>query len=127
MTRLFAAAIGISIVGSVMAQSSFTIVRPADGSRVREKVRVLLPKNSIDEGTYVGVFLGGKFVEAVVPPIDTTNPNYRVYVLDTKGRKIPDGELKLELVKYEGSDTPRIADRSSVTVTVGNQMNIKIP
>ena len=124
MKRLLAVAVGICIVGSVMAQSSFTIVRPADGSKVREKVRVLIPKNSLEPGSYVGVFLGGKFVEAVVPPVEG---NYRVYTLDTKGRNIPDGELKLELVKYEGNDTPRIGDRSSVTVTVGNQMNIAVP
>jgi hypothetical protein len=124
MKRLLAVSIGICLVGTIMAQGSFTIVRPADGSKVREKVRVLIPKNSLEAGSYVGVFLGGKFVEAVVPPVEG---NYRVYTLDTKGRNIPDGELKLEFVKYEGSDNPRISDRSSVTVTVGNQMNIKIP
>lgn len=127
MKRLLAAAIAVSIVGTVMAQSSFTIVRPADGSKVREKVRVLIPAKSIEDGSYVGVFLGGQFVEAVVPPIDQTNKNYRVYTLDTKGRKIPDGELQLELVKYAAGDQPRIEDRSSVTVTVGNNMNVPIP
>jgi hypothetical protein len=127
MKRLLAVAIGICVVGSIWAQGSFTIVRPADGSKVREKVRVLIPKNSLDAGSYVGIFLNGQFVEAVVPPVDTTNANYRVYTLDTKGRKIADGEVKLELVKYEGGDTPRIMDRSSITVTVGNQMNIKVP
>ncbi len=110
-----------------MAQSSFTIVRPADGSKVREKVRVLIPKNSIEPGAYVGVFLDGKFVEAVVPPVDGKDGKYRVYTLDTKGRNIQDGEMKLELVKYEGADPPRISDRSSVTVTVGNHMNINVP
>lgn len=124
MKRLLAGIVGICIVGSVFAQGSFTIVRPADGSKVREKVRVLIPKNSLENGAYVGVFLGGKFVEAVVPPVQG---DYRVYTLDTKGRNIADGELKLELVKYEGGDTPRIVDRSSVTVTVGNQMNIPMP
>jgi hypothetical protein len=71
--------------------------------------------------------LNGQFVEAVVPPVDTTNSSYRVYTLDTKGRKIADGEVKLELVKYEGGDTPRIMDRSSITMTVGNHMNIAVP
>lgn len=123
MKRLLAAVLGICIVGSVMAQS-FTIVRPADGSKVREKVRVLIPKNSLEPGSYVGVFLNGKFIEAVVPPVEG---NYRVYTLDTKARAIPDGEQKLELVKYEGGEAPKIADRSSVTVTVGNQMNINVP
>src|ERR1044072_2986539 len=127
MRRMLAAAIAVSIVGSAMAQTSFTIVRPADGSKVREKVRVLIPTASIENGSYVGVFLGGQFVEAVVPPVDQTNKNYRVYTLDTKGRKIPDGELQLELVKYAAGDTPRIEDRSSVTVTVGNNMNVPVP
>jgi hypothetical protein len=133
MKRLLAGIVCMAVMGSVMAQSSFTIVRPADGSKVREKLRVLIPKNSLEPGSYIGVFLGGKFVEAVVPPIEG---DYRVYTFNTKTPRpsvpewrngIPDGELKLELVKYEGGDTPRIMDRSSVTVTVGNQMNIAIP
>src|ERR1044071_7162347 len=101
MKRLLAAIVGICVVGAVMAQSSFTIVRPADGSKVREKIRVLIPKNSIEGGSYIGVFLNGKFIEAVVPP---TDGNYRVYTLDTKARGIADGDMKLELVKYEGGD-----------------------
>jgi len=133
MKRLFAVVLGFCIVGSVLAQSSFTIVRPADGSKVREKVRVMIPKDSLEEDTYVGVFLNGKFVEAVVPPVQG---NYRVYTLDTKIPRgsepewrdgIPDGEMKLELVKYQGGDSPKVVDRSSVTVTVGNHMNIAIP
>src|SRR5579862_3914402 len=130
MKRLLVIALSICIVGSALAQSSFTVVRPADGSKVREKVRVMIPKNSIDPGSYIGVFLNGKFVEAVVPPVEG---NYRVYTLDTKlptgtfPAGIPDGEMKLELVKYEGGDAPRIVDRSSVTVTVANHMNISIP
>lgn len=116
-----------------MAQSSFTIVRPADGSKVREKVRVLIPKNSVDSNSYIGVFLNGKFVQATMPPVEG---NYRVYTLDTKSpigsvpefrNGIPDGEMKLELVKYEGGDAPRIVDRSSVSITVGNHMNVNIP
>lgn len=125
MKRVFAAALAICIAGSVLAQGSFTIVRPADGSKVRENIRVLIPKNSLEEtGSYIGVFLGGKFLEAVIPPV---SGNYRVYTLNTKKRNIPDGELKLELVKYVTyQDAPRIVDRSSVTVTVGNRANVPI-
>lgn len=111
-----------------MAQN-FTIVRPADGSKVREKVHILIPKGSIPSGGYVGVFLGGKFIEATVPPL---NGKYHDYVLDTKARKIEDSEpgkpLKLELVLYvDFGDTPRIVDRSSVDVYVGNKANIPVP
>lgn len=126
MKRLFAAAVGICISVAVWAQGSFTIVRPADGSKVRENIRVMIPKNSLDEpGAYIGVFVNGKFLEATVPPI---SGNYRIYTLDTKKRKIDDGELKLELVKYVNyQDAPRIVDRSAITVTVGNQANVPVP
>jgi len=133
MKRLLAVALGICIATCVFAQSSFTIVRPADGSKVREKIRILIPKNSIDEDSYVGIFLNSKFVEAVIPPVEG---NYRVYTLDTKQPRpsepewsegVPDGEAKIELVKYEGGDVPKIVDRSSVTVTIGNHMNIDVP
>jgi hypothetical protein len=113
----------------VMAQAPFTIVRPADGSRVREKVRILIPKGSIPPGGYVGVFLNNKLIEAVVPPL---KGKYHEYVLDTKGRGIPDTESgktdKLELVLYaDRDDKSRIVDRSSVDVRIGNHANIPVP
>ena len=91
------------------AQSSFTIVRPADGAKVRETVRLLFPKNSIPDGGYVGIYLGGKFVEAVVP---ARGANYLYYDIDTKARAIPDGPLSIEAVLFqEFSERPRIVDR----------------
>src|SRR5687768_4183436 len=117
-----------SLAAVVMAQAPFTIVRPADGSRVREKVRILVPKNSLPPGGYVGVFLNGKLIEATVPPVEG---KYRVYTLDTKGRGIPDttgAPLKLELVLYtDYNDQPRIVDRSSVDIHIGNKANIPVP
>lgn len=112
-----------------MSQAPFTIVRPADGSRVREKVHILIPKGSIPPGGYVGIFLNDKLVEAVVPPL---NGKYYDYVLDTKGRKLPDtpdGKTeKLEVVLYtDFNEKARIVDRSSVNVRIGNQANIPVP
>ncbi len=103
-----------------LAQTApFTIVRPADGSRVREKVRVLLPKGSVPQSGYVGVFLGGKFIEALKPDLQG---KYHVYTLDTKGRGIPDGPLKLEMVLYvDFNEQPRIVDRSSIDVRIANK------
>ncbi|AIE85342.1 hypothetical protein OP10G_1974 [Fimbriimonas ginsengisoli Gsoil 348] len=113
----------------LMAQAPFTIVRPADGSRVREKVHILIPKGSIPTGGYVGVFLNGHLIEAVVPPLVG---KYYEYVLDTKGRGIADTPAgktdKLELVLYADSDDKsRIVDRSSVDVKIGNEANIAVP
>lgn len=116
--------IGIAAV-SALAQSSFTIVRPADGSRVRENIRLLFPMNSIPDTGYVGIYIGGKFVEALVPP---KGANYRYYDIDTKARGIQDGPLTIEAVLFvDFADKPRIVDRSEIQVTVANSANIDIP
>src|SRR5687768_1320852 len=100
------------------AQAPFTIVRPADGAKVRETIRVQIPKGSIPEGSYVGIFVGGKFVEATILDL---NGKYYEYLLDTKKRGIGDGPVKLEVVLYSDfGDKPRVVDRSSVNVTVSN-------
>src|SRR5436305_15330088 len=83
--------------GAAVAQAPLPIVRPADGSKVREKVHILIPKNSIPQGGYIGLFLNGKFLEATVPPL---SGKYYDYVLDTKGKAIPDGPATLEAVLY---------------------------
>ncbi len=117
------------LAAGIMAQAPFTIVRPADGSKVREKVRILIPRNSIPASGYVGVFLDGKLVEATRPPIEG---QYHVYTLDTKGRGIKDTEpgkpVKLELVLYtDSNDQSRIVDRSSVDINISNKGNIPVP
>jgi hypothetical protein len=111
---------------AAIAQAPFTIVRPADNSKVREKVRVLIPKNSIPEGGYVGFFVGGKFIEALLPNL---NGKFYEYILDTKGRGIPDGNVKIEAVLYMDAQeaSPRILDRSSINVSVQNTASIKVP
>jgi len=129
MKRWIGSLVLSGLASAVMAQAPFTIVRPADGSRVREKIHVLIPKGSIPSGGYVGVFLNGHLIEAVVPPLVG---KYYEYVLDTKGRGIADtlpGKTdKLELVLYADSDEKsRIVDRSSVDVKIGNEANIASP
>lgn len=126
MKRAIGIVFGLAVSAAALAQAPFTIVRPADGSRVRERVRVQIPKDSVPNGGYVGIFVGGKFVEALIP---TAKGRFYEYILDTKGRGIPDGSLKLEAVLYMDSDAaaPKILDRSSVTVSVQNKANIKIP
>lgn len=113
------------VAASALAQSSFTIVRPADGSKVRETVRLLFPMNSIPDTGYVGIYIGGKFVEATVP---AKGANYRYYDIDTKARGIQDGPLTIEAVLFvDFADKPRIVDRTSIQVTVSNSANITIP
>ena len=125
--------IGSLILGGLgtlaLAQAPFTIVRPADGAKVKETVHILIPKGSIPDGGYVGIFLGGKFLEATVPPL---KGKYYDYALNTKALKLADTEpgkpLKLELVLYvDYQEKSRIVDRTSVDINIGNQANIPIP
>ena len=112
---------------AVYAQAPFTISRPADGARVRETVKLLIPKNSVPPNGYIGIFIGGKFVEATLPPLDSTKKYYE-YDLDTKGKGIPDGKLTLEAVLYvDYNSSARIVDRTSVEVTVQNTAASRIP
>ncbi len=125
MKRLIAVAMATVIVASTFAQGTFTIRRPADGSRVRETVAVRIPKNSIPQGGYVGIVVNGKFLEAVLP--DVQGDDY-VYQLNTVARKIPDGPATIEVVLYMASDTnPVVLNRSSVNVTVDNKSSIVVP
>lgn len=125
MMRGIGVLLGLCATAFVLAQAPFTIVRPAEGSKVREKVKIDIPLDSIPDGGYVGIFVGGKFVEALV--LDKGEKFYE-YVLDTKARNIPDGDLRIEAVLYvDFNDAPRIVDRSSVDVVVQNSANIPIP
>jgi hypothetical protein len=125
MKRYILSLVCLGAASLALAQAPFTIVRPADGSRVRETVRIQIPRNSIPSGGYVGIFVGGKFVEALVPPL---RGQFYEYALDTKGRNLPDGKVNLEVVLYvDFNDQPRIVDRSSVEVTIANRANIPVP
>jgi hypothetical protein len=108
---------------------NFTIVRPADGAHVREKVHILFPKGSIPPSGYVGIFLNGQLIDAVSPQ---TSGKYSEYVLDTQERGIKDTEPgkpdHLEAKLYvDYNDQPRITKTSSVDLYVGNQANIDVP
>lgn len=111
------------------AQANFTIVRPVDNSRVREKVKILFPKGSIPAGGYVGIFLNGQLIDAVVPPV---SGKYQQYILDTKGRGLEDtpagkpARLEAKLfVNY--NDQPRIVRTSSIDLNIANTASIKVP
>lgn len=108
-----------------LAQNPFNIVKPIDGSKVREVVKFQIPKNSIPPNSYVGIFVNDKFLEATVL---STNGKFYEYSLDTKAKKIIDGKTKFEFVLYtEFNDTSRVVDRSSVVLNVANTQNISIP
>lgn len=117
-------ALGVVILGSAWAQP-FTIRRPADGSTVREVVAVRIPKNSIPQGGYVGFWINGKFLEAVLP--DAEGNDY-VWRLDTKKNQLPDGELSIEAVLYvDFEEAPKEVNRTSVKVNLDNSRSIPVP
>ncbi|MFM9872312.1 MAG: hypothetical protein ACKVQS_02465 [Fimbriimonadaceae bacterium] len=122
MKRLLTTALAALMVAGAFAQGTFTIRRPADGSKVREVVKVRIPKNSIPEGGYIGVLVNGKFLEAVIPDVEGSD---YVYNLDTKARKIADGPMTIETVLYFYTQgAPQVLNRSSVNVVLDNSATI---
>lgn len=119
----------MALAVGAFAQANFTIVRPVDNSRVREKVKIQFPKGSIPSGAYVGIFLNGQLIDATVPPLQG---KYHTYILDTKGRGIEDTkpgkpdrlEAKL-FVNY--NDQPRVVRTSSVDLSIANTASIRVP
>jgi hypothetical protein len=125
MKRMLVSVLAMACVGLALAQAPFTIVRPSDGSKVREAVHILFPKNSIPDGGYVGIFVNGKFIEATLP---AQGSKYMDYTLDTKGLHLADGPLNVEAVLYvDFQEKPRIIDKSSIQVTLANSANITVP
>ncbi|HXH60334.1 MAG TPA: hypothetical protein VNI20_03150, partial [Fimbriimonadaceae bacterium] len=124
MRSLVSVFLATTIVSAAMAQS-FTIVRPTDGSTVRENVGIHIPKGAIPDRAYIGVSVNGKFLEAARPPL--VKDDY-VYTLDTKDRHIPDGDMDIEVVLYQDfNDHAEIVNRSSVKVKLDNYTSIKVP
>jgi len=99
---------GLSGFSSAHAQGApFTISRPPDGTHVREKVRVEIPRGSIGPGGFVAFYLDatdkseGKFLLALAPPEDEdSNGKPFTYVWDTKGNNISDGEHSIKAILY---------------------------
>lgn len=125
MKRLIGSLTTLAAAAVVFAQAPFTIVRPADGAKVREKVHVLFPLDSIPSGGYVGIYLGGKFLEATVPP---RGQKFIDYTIDTKKLGLQDGPLNVEAVLFvDFNEKPRIVDRSSITINIANHADINMP
>ncbi|KAL6968770.1 hypothetical protein U1Q18_052110 [Sarracenia purpurea var. burkii] len=90
----------------------------------------------VDRGGHLSIIMGGSTNVSIdlwsKRSFRRSNGKYYDYVLDTKGRKLPDtpeGKTeKLEVVLYtDYNDKARIVDRSSVNVRIGNQANIPVP
>lgn len=125
MKRFAAIVLALCLVGAALAQSTFTIRRPVDGSTVREVVKVRIPKTGIPDSGYIAFYVNGKFLEAALPEIE--GGDY-VYELDTQKLGYPDGPMTLEarlLVDY--GDKTVEQDRTSVNFTIDNRTSIKIP
>ena len=103
-------------------QSPFTIRKPLDGSSVREKVHIEIPRASIGSGGFVAIYVDGKFALALSPQ-EAEDGKPFTYVWDTKSEKISDGEHSLRAVLFEPSGSTGAAEKGSSEVKV-NVANI---
>jgi len=123
MKRLAGILIAVALVSAGLAQGTFTIRRPLDGSTVRENVKIRIPRSGISDRQYIGVTVNGRFIEAAIPEQEGDD---WVYTLDTKAMDVPDGACTIELVLYQdnGDQGSVVVDRTSVDVTVDNFTSI---
>lgn len=112
---------------AAFAQAPFTIVKPADGAKVRETVPLTMPRNSVPEGSFIGITIDGKFLEAVVPQPNAAG-THLVYWLDTKKMGIADGWHQMGVTLFSSvGGRHQAVDQSEVRVHVGNHTGIDIP
>ena len=112
---------------AALAQAPFTIVKPAEGQTVRETVAIVMPKDSVPPGSFIGVTVDGKFLEATVPVADPKTKAL-VYNLDTKAQGIADGDHTIGITLFTNvGGTAKMADKSEVRVKVGNHTGIRVP
>jgi hypothetical protein len=132
---LAAAVAVLGVTAIALAQGTpFNILRPADGAIVREKVRIEVPRASIPQGGFVGVYIDGKFQTSLAPRQDDKEPRLR-YIWDTKTpvldpstqktEPIQDGEHTITVVLYDPEG--KAIDRAEVRVQVANQEGINLP
>lgn len=112
---------------AAFAQAPFTIVKPAEGAKVRETVPITMPRNSVPEGSFIGITIDGKFLEAVVPQPNAAK-THLVYWLDTKKMGIADGWHQMGVTLFSNvNGRNQAVDQSEVRVHVGNHAGINVP
>ncbi|NSW77822.1 MAG: collagen-like protein [Chthonomonadetes bacterium] len=128
----------LAVIGTATAAlaqgTPFNILRPADGAIVRERVRIEVPRASIPQGGYVGIYIDGRFQTSLAPRQDDKEPRLR-YIWDTKvpivdpstqkPEPVQDGEHTITVVLYDPEG--RAMDRAEVRVQVANREGINLP
>ncbi len=116
---------GVANISAAHAQgqSPFTIRKPLDGSSVREKVRIEIPRASIGTNGFVAIYVDGKFALALAPEESDDAGKPFTYVWNTKSDKISDGEHTIRAVLFEPSGTTGSGEKGSSEVKV-NVANI---
>jgi len=133
---LLVAVLMVGVTGALaLAQGTpFNILRPVDGAIVRERVRIEVPRASIPQGGFIGIYINGRFQTSLAPRADDKEPRLR-YIWDTKvpivdpatgtGEPVQDGEHTITVVLYNPDG--RAIDRAEVRVQVANQEGIILP
>lgn len=133
-----ALAAGFAVLGTAavaLAQGTpFNILRPAEGAIVRERVRIEVPRASIPQGGFVGIYINGRFQTSLSPRQDDKEARLR-YIWDTKvplvdpstgkSESIGDGEHTITVVLYDPEG--KAIDRAEVRVQVANREGIALP
>jgi len=130
MKRLAFLVLGAALAGSVWAQT-FAIRQPVEGARIRETYNIRIPARTIEGNEYIGIYVNGKFIEAVRPEVEGQD---FVYPLDPRSLRdkkgLQPGHATLEAVLYQdpGENRPsQVISRTAVNVSIDNSASIVVP
>ncbi len=120
----------------VNADKPLSIAAPKDGADVREKVAIVVPRNSIPPGGFVAVYIDGKFRVALAPPAAEDMGDVKgapdapvTYIWDTKQPASDDPSASAE--DQILADGPHVIEVRSYkqtgaqSETVAAQVNVK--
>jgi hypothetical protein len=131
------AALGCTSSFSALAQTApFTIRKPLDGSHVREKVRIEIPRDAIGKGGFVAFYLDsndrnpGSFMLGIAPSQEEDDNGKApfTYIWDTKAGKVSDGEHTIKAILYEpasGANAIAMTEKSTTAIHVIVENKIK--
>jgi hypothetical protein len=134
MTRkvFLAAAVGAGLLAaSLPASAALRILKPANGSTVREKVQVVVPRADVPQSGFVALYVDGRFIVAQSPSRNPSQPLALAW--NTKGKlpesvggepaEITDGTHTLEVRSYNNAGD--LLESRKITVRVDNDLAVR--
>ena len=121
---------------AAQAAAAVTIITPADGGIVREKVKIAIPQSAVPSGGFISVVIDGRFqASACIPPKSEANVTYiwntKAQIDDPRGtlpeaeRWVRDGQHEIEVLVHNALGVN--IESKKISVRVANRVPVTNP